>query len=75
MNPLDRESDGELPRVGASLADWRWFAFRNLEQVHFAYLDNLCQVFGSDYVIEQEPEVFLSHIAMVGFENDRARHD
>ena len=74
MNDLDRESDGELPKMGANLSDWRWFALRNLEQVHFEYLDKLCQDFGVDYEVEQSPEVFLAHIAVVGFENDRASH-
>ena len=74
MNPLDRESDGELPKAGAALSDWRWFAFRNLEKVHFEYLESLCQAFGGDWVVEQSPEVFLDHVAVVGFENDRASH-
>ena len=71
MNDLAREEDGELPRVGATSSDWRWFAFRNLGQVHFDYLDQLCKKFGADWVVDQEPSVFLSHVAMVGFENDR----
>ena len=75
MNDLDRESDGELPKMGANLSDWRWFALRNLEQVHFEYLDKLCQDFVVDWEVEQSPEVFLAHVAMVGYENDRAKHD
>ncbi len=65
------DQDGELPTKGATLADWRWFAFRNLDRVHFMYLDELCQTFGVDYVIETDSDIFLQHIGYVGYENDR----
>ena len=68
---MSYDQDGELPLKGATLADWRWFAFRNLERVHFDYLNQLCEAFGVDYEIDQEPGVFLQHVAWVGFENDR----
>ncbi len=71
MSELDRDQDGELPKRGATLSDWRFFAFQNLDRVHFEYLDKLCKDFGVDYVVDQDSNIFLQHVGWVGFENDR----
>jgi hypothetical protein len=73
LNSEDRETDGDLPPLNSTLSDWRWFVFRNIgpdSEAH-QYLEELCEKFGADYLVEQEPLVFLNHVGWVAYENNR----
>jgi len=73
MNLPDNELDGELPKPNSTLSEWRWFAFRNIGDEAFEYMDLLCKRFGNDYEVEQDSLTFLNHLGWVSYTENRRK--
>lgn len=62
-----------IPGPGSTLGDWSYFILGLLgpDSAAFQLADWQCLQFGIDYIVEQEPEVFLAFLVRAPHSSDR----
>jgi hypothetical protein len=68
------DEDG-MPLPCSSLGVWAFFIYELLgyDSPAFSYMNELCLQFGTDYEIETDPQLFLTHVGLVAFGRDRGK--